>query len=577
MENPDLQELNARLDRKVQQLEALIEFGRVLAGILDPADVARRLGLTLAGQWAVRAYGIVVFRDGREPLIRHRGMPALESVADVSGEIASWREPFRSSAPPKETLPELAELLNAVRAEVVVPLVSGETPIGFAALGARAGGVAYDDDDLAHAFGLARQAVVAFEGTWQSQEASRWRLISEAGAEWRELDRLSRLLFVAVARFGYEKPQQEGDFTAEVVETFNQPPLSLTPERVAAGLERLIDRGAISRSADGTLHVEKQTWLALPEARRPLAEIARQLVERIGAYEIVERIGGGGMGEVYRAVNVHDGSLAAVKLLATGDTHNNETRRRLEREGAIVASISHPNIVRLLARGEHEGRLFLAMELLDGQPLSAALRLGPLTLSRAFSGALDLASAIAELHARGVVHRDIKSSNVMQTASGRLVLLDFGLARALDSTTVTRQSEVMGTLPYMPPEQLRGEPVDSRADVWAFGIVLYEMVLGIRPWKANDTVRLAVEILSARPRVPDEWRPAVGAPLTELLHDALNPVLSERIRDGGELLDRLKAISTCYADADRLVSAAFAVDSDAQTEVDKSFGTRRTP
>ncbi len=575
MDSPKLQELNARLDRKVQQLESLIEFGRVLAGIVDPEDVVRRLSLTLAGQWAVRAWAIAVLRDGRAPLVRHRGMADFESLSDVSAVITGWDAPFRIEAPPPNTTPALLDLLGRSRAAVVIPLVSGDTAVGFAALGPRAGGIPFDDDDLAHAFGLARQAVVALEGAWQSQEASRWRMISEAGAEWRELDRLSRFLFVAAARLGYESPQTEDEFVAEMVGTFGKPPLSLTPQRIAAGLERLVDRGAISRSADRGLRIEKENWLALPEARRPLAEIARESVERIGAYEIVERIGGGGMGEVFRAVNVHDGSLAAVKLLAPGDAQNSETRRRLEREGSIVASISHPNIVRLLARGEHEGRLFLAMELLDGQPLSAALKTGPLTLSHAYAGAVELASAIAELHSRGVIHRDIKSSNVMQTASGRLVLLDFGLARALDSTTVTRQSEVMGTLPYMPPEQLRGDPVDSRADVWAFGIVLYEMIFGSRPWKANDTVRLAVEILSGRPTVPEDYREAVGAPMAELLNEALNPNLKERIADGAGLLNRLRDMAALYGGADHLVWVPAGVDSDAVTTVEHSLETRR--
>src|SRR5262249_11932448 len=150
-------------------------------------------------------------------------------------------------------------------------------------------------------------------------------------------------------------------------------------------------------------------------------------------------------------------------------------------------------IVRLLARGEHEGRLFLAMELLDGEPLSAVLRRGPLPAVEALAGTRDVALALAALHSKDVIHRDVKASKLMRTASGRWVLLDFGLARNLWETTRTGEGSLVGTLPYMSPERIKGQPGGKSSDIWALGILLFQLLTGRFPWESHVNETLIVE------------------------------------------------------------------------------------
>ena len=244
---------------------------------------------------------------------------------------------------------------------------------------------------------------------------------------------------------------------------------------------------------------------------------------------------------MFRGVNVHDGSTAAIKLLHPHLSADPEARRRLEREGEIVATISHPNVVRLLERGEHDGRLYLAMELLAGETLASRLRRGPLPLPEALDAGRQHASALAALHQRGVVHRDVNSANIMCEPGGRHVLLDLGLARGLASSTLTRAQTVLGTLPYMSPEQLRGEELDARTDLWSLGVVLHEMATGELPWDADTTVQMALEILGSRTPVRRRLD-ALAEPLRTLLVYLLEPDRAQRLADTAEVARRLSEL-----------------------------------
>ena len=213
---------------------------------------------------------------------------------------------------------------------------------------------------------------------------------------------------------------------------------------------------------------------------------------RLGAYEILGPLGAGGMGEVYRARDTRLGREVAVKVLPAALAADPDRLARLEREARAVAALNHPNIVVLHSIEEDGGVRFITMELVEGETLDEPIAAGGLP-APARPGARDaLAEALAAAHERGVVHRDLKPANVMVTRDGRVKVLDFGLAKlrrptggALDQREptlpgpISTAGQVVGTVPYMAPEQLRGEPVDARTDLFALGVVLYET--GHRP------------------------------------------------------------------------------------------------
>jgi serine/threonine protein kinase len=214
----------------------------------------------------------------------------------------------------------------------------------------------------------------------------------------------------------------------------------------------------------------------------PSAPAGEILPARIGRYAIERKLGEGGMGVVYAARDDRLDRTIAVKTLSA--PANDETsRQRLWREARAAASVNHPNVCQIYEIGEDAGRLFIAMELLEGEALAERLRRGPLSTAEAVPAGLGMLAALSALHARGIVHRDLKPSNVFLTVHG-VKLLDFGLARPeLDgslspATGLTRTGIVMGTPRYMAPEQVTGEAVDSRSDLFAAGAILFEMLAG---------------------------------------------------------------------------------------------------
>jgi TolB-like protein len=271
---------------------------------------------------------------------------------------------------------------------------------------------------------------------------------------------------------------------------------------------------------------------------------------QVGAYRIQSRLGAGGMGEVYRA---HDTRLArdvALKVLPSDLAANPERRQRLLREARAAASLNHPNICTIHDVGEADGHAYIAMEVIDGAPLSRRIAGGPLSIDDVVRYGMQLAEALAHAHDRGVVHRDLKSANVMVTPDGRIKVLDFGLAKFVSgdepSDLTTRETlsgsgSVIGTLPYMAPEQLRGQPVDARADIWALGVVLYEMASGERPFKGGTPFELSSAILNDPP-------PPLPARVASELHAVTSRCLEKeparRYQRAGEVRAALDVLAT---------------------------------
>ncbi len=264
--------------------------------------------------------------------------------------------------------------------------------------------------------------------------------------------------------------------------------------------------------------------------------------DKLGPYEIIEPIGKGGMGAVYRARDTRLGRDVAIKV--------SEQRfgERFEREARVISSLNHPNICHLYDVGDN----YLVMELVEGQTLSARIKQGPIPLEESVSIAHQIAAALEAAHEKGIVHRDLKPGNVMikDGPSGIMVkVLDFGLAKVAQrgsasdsdnpelsptiSMAATQAGVILGTAAYMAPEQAKGKPVDKRADIWAFGVVLYEMVTGRRLFAGDDLSETLASVIKDKPNLGD-----VPLELHALLAKCLEKDPNKRLRDisGVELL-----------------------------------------
>jgi len=269
---------------------------------------------------------------------------------------------------------------------------------------------------------------------------------------------------------------------------------------------------------------------------------------RIGPYEVVGALGAGGMGEVWRATDTRLGRQVALKLLPEDFAVDPERHARFEREAKVLASLNHPHIAALYGL-EHVGeRHALVMELVEGDDLAQRLARGPIPVDEAFAIALQVASALEAAHEKGIVHRDLKPANVKVTPDGTVKVLDFGLAKAWEadgpnanpslSPTITahhtREGVILGTAAYMSPEQARGKPVDRRADIWAFGCLVYEMLTGAQTF-AGDTV---TDVIAAVVTRDPDWSalpPGVKLRSREVLRRCMEKDPKRRYRDIGDV------------------------------------------
>ena len=289
-----------------------------------------------------------------------------------------------------------------------------------------------------------------------------------------------------------------------------------------------------------------------PAAGKPRNEPSSQPLKsgtKLGPYEIVAPLGAGGMGVVYRA---HDQRLqrdVAIKVLTTGLLASDLARSRFHKEALALAKLSHPHIAVIYDVGEEAGVDYLVMECVPGESLADKLKLGALPETEVGSLGEQIAAALEEAHEHGVVHRDLKPSNVMVTPKGQVKVLDFGLAKLLapEGTGESTQSqaetrEAGGTPPYMAPEQLRGELIDARTDLWALGALLYEAATGQRPFRETLHARLIDAILHEQPAAPRLVNPKLSPGMAAILQKALQKDRNCRYQTTAELRADLKSL-----------------------------------
>lgn len=268
----------------------------------------------------------------------------------------------------------------------------------------------------------------------------------------------------------------------------------------------------------------------------------------LGHYRVTERIGAGGMGEVFRARDTHLDRDVAIKVLPAGSLADDSARRRFRKEALTLSRLSHPNIGTIFDFDTQDGIDFLVMEYLNGPTLAQKLEAGPLSEPEICELGGQIAIAMAEAHEHGVIHRDLKPGNVILTTKGLAKVLDFGLAKLLqpsveDGLTATAtQTLAVGTLPYMAPEQLRGETADARTDVHAVGAVLYEMATGRRPFDARLPTALAADIQTKPPEAPTAFNPRLSAELGRIILKCLEKDPRDRYQSAAEIAVDLRRL-----------------------------------
>ena len=266
---------------------------------------------------------------------------------------------------------------------------------------------------------------------------------------------------------------------------------------------------------------------------------------RVGPYEIVALIGSGGMGEVYRARDPRLGRYVAIKVLPVSLSSDPDRLRRFEHEARAAATLNHPNILAVHDVGSHSGVPYLVSELLQGETLRARLGSGPIPFRRATEHALQIARGLAAAHDKEIVHRDLKPENVFLTTDGRVKILDFGLAKAVGGATAeaatiadshpTEIGTVLGTAGYMAPEQVRGQAVDHRADIFAFGCVLYEMLSGRRAFSGGTPADTMSAILTSEPADLDPGAIAIPPALLRIAARCLEKAPPQRFQSAEDL------------------------------------------
>ena len=259
-----------------------------------------------------------------------------------------------------------------------------------------------------------------------------------------------------------------------------------------------------------------------------------------GKYKIVEVVGRGGMGIVYKAEDTKLKRNIALKFLPPELIRDPESRERFVLEARAAAALSHPNICTIHEICEEEGDSFIAMEYIEGQSLKARMKKAPLGVEEAVDIAVQVAEGLEEAHKKGIIHRDIKSANIMVTDKGQAKIMDFGLAKVKGGTLLTREGTTLGTVSYMSPEQARGEEVDHRSDIWSLGVVLYEMLSGKLPFMGDREASILYSVVHEEPKPLKAIKPDIPVELQQIIARALKKKPESRYSSVTEMLNDLK-------------------------------------
>ena len=273
--------------------------------------------------------------------------------------------------------------------------------------------------------------------------------------------------------------------------------------------------------------------------------------QTLGQYKILDKLGAGGMGEVYRAEDTTLDREVALKILPPELAESQERLDRFQREAKTLAALDHPNIVHIHTVEEEDGVHFLTMQLVEGKPLSQLIPKGGMPLERIFDIAIPLADALATAHEGGIIHRDLKPANIMVSDEGRVKVLDFGLAKLRQETMpeeatelptepLTEEGRILGTVPYMSPEQLEGKGVDARSDIFSLGVILYEMVTGERPFKGDSSASLIAAIMTGSPREVDGLRTELPHHLSRIIRHCLEKEATRRYQSALDVRNELE-------------------------------------
>src|SRR3972149_2428746 len=278
---------------------------------------------------------------------------------------------------------------------------------------------------------------------------------------------------------------------------------------------------------------------------------------KVSHYRILEKLGSGGMGVVYKAEDTRLGRAVALKFLPAAFARDPQAVERFQREARAVSALNHPHICTLYDIGEHEGQPFIPRELLEAQTLKQRIAARPLAAEQVLKLGTQIADALEAAHAKGIVHRDLKPATIFLPKRDQVKLLDFGLAKLLRpvseetlAQTLTEAGAAPGTLPYMAPEQLRGESVDARADIYGVGCVLYEMATGQRPFPETQGPRPSDPLLPSPPAPPSRLNPKGSPGLESILLKCLDKDPERRYQSAKELridLERLTPPVTAAA------------------------------